>query len=221
MDQGNPVFDAAIMDSVCDLIDFDGGLDIPKEDTEVSPNVTPNAIPPASCSAFTRRHTFEDAFSPNDHWFIPSKKLKGEPVPTEVNREPFFLPSYPIPQFAHNAPLMTQQTSFKLVVVTTRTHSLPTIKFGGTLWSCFIILGSMFPLSLSDLSRKSFGRRQELEVVVYTSTCGLLSFRRKSVQNLLVSISSFSPIPILMVGWSTRYWSYSSSHQERLSFHLR
>ena len=69
------------MDSVCDLIDFDGGLDIPMEDIKVSP---------------ARRRTFEDAFPPSDDSFMPSKKLKAVPVPMEVDSEPFFLPSYPI-----------------------------------------------------------------------------------------------------------------------------
>ena len=73
MGQGIPVFDAEdiIMDSVCDLIDFDRDFDIPMEDIEVSPDVTPsNTTPLASCSAFSRR-TFEYAFSPNDDCFIP------------------------------------------------------------------------------------------------------------------------------------------------------
>jgi hypothetical protein len=73
-----------IMDSVCDLIDFDGDLDIPMEDIKVSS---------------ARRRTFEDAFPPSDDSFLPSKKLKAEPVPMEVDGEPLFLPSYyPFPQ---------------------------------------------------------------------------------------------------------------------------
>ena len=87
-----------------------------------------------------------------------------------------------LPTPTHSAPLMTQQT-LSMLVITTRTHSLLTIKFGGTLWSYFIILGSMFLLSwliLSYVSWKSFRRQQELEVVVYTNTHGLLSFRGKS-----------------------------------------
>jgi hypothetical protein len=89
MGQGTPIFDTedTIMDSVCDLIDFDGDLDIPMEDIKVSPN-----------AAFTRRRTFEGAFSLSDDCFIPSKKLKAEPVPMEVDSEPLFLPSYPAPQ---------------------------------------------------------------------------------------------------------------------------
>ena len=52
MGQGNPVFDAedTIMDSVCDLIDFNDDFDIPMEEIGVSPEVTPsNATPRVSC----------------------------------------------------------------------------------------------------------------------------------------------------------------------------
>ena len=83
--QGISTFDSedTIMDSVCDLIDFDGHLDIPMEDIKVSP---------------ARRRTFEDAFPPSDDSFMPSKKLKAEPVPMEVDCEPLFLPPYPTTQ---------------------------------------------------------------------------------------------------------------------------
>jgi hypothetical protein len=87
--QGIFMFDTedTIMDSVCDLIDFDGDLNIPMEDIKVSP---------------TRRRTFEDAFPPSDDSFMPPKKLKAEPVPMEVDSEPLFLPSYPTPQGHRN-----------------------------------------------------------------------------------------------------------------------
>jgi hypothetical protein len=83
--QGIPIFDPedTIMESVCDLIDFDGDLDIPMEDIKVSS---------------AHRPTFEDAFPPSDDSFMPSKKLKAEPVPMEVDSEPLFLPSYPTTQ---------------------------------------------------------------------------------------------------------------------------
>jgi hypothetical protein len=85
--QGISMFDTedTIMDSVCDLIDFDGDLDIPMEDIKVSP---------------THHRTFEDAFTPSDDSFMPSKTLKAEPVPMEVDSEPLFLPSYPTTQHA-------------------------------------------------------------------------------------------------------------------------
>ena len=85
MGQGISTFDSedTIMDSVCDLIDFDGDLDIPMEDIKVSS---------------AHRRTFEDAFPPSDDSFIPLKKLKAEPVPMEVDSEPLFLPSYPTTQ---------------------------------------------------------------------------------------------------------------------------
>jgi hypothetical protein len=163
--QGISMFDTedTIMDSVCDLIDFDGDLDIPMEDIKVSPA--------------------RDAFPPSDDSFMLSKKLKAEPVPMEVDSEPLFWPSYPTPPHR--------------VVVTMRTHSLPMNKFGVSLRSRSVTLASTSLLSwvaLLGLSRRSFGTRQELELVVSKSTRGLMSFRVRLVQNLLVSISlSFPP----------------------------
>jgi hypothetical protein len=82
--QGISMFDTedTIMDSVCDLIDFDGDLDIPMEDIKVSPA--------------------RDAFPPSDDTFMLSKKLKDEPVPMEVDSEPLFWPSYPTAQGRRN-----------------------------------------------------------------------------------------------------------------------
>ena len=102
MGQGISVFDTddTIMDSVCDLINFDGNLDISMEDIEVSSEVAPSDATPQV--SFTCRRTFDDAFSPSDDGFVSSKKLKAEPVPMEVDREPLFLPSYSNPQHTFN-----------------------------------------------------------------------------------------------------------------------
>ena len=128
----------------------------------------------------------------------------------------------PTPQ--HNIPSLMQQTPSMVVVVTRKTHSLPMIKFGVSLRSHFVTLGSTSLLSSVvplHLSRRSFDRRQEFEPVVSTNTRGLMSFRVRLVQTLLVSISSFRPpFSILMVVWSTRHWSCSPGHQERPSFRL-
>ena len=98
MGQGIPIdTEDTIMGSVCDLIDFDGDVDMPMEDIEVSPEVAPSDASPQV--SFTRRRTFEDAFSPSDDCFVSSKKLKAEPVPMEVDRQPLFLPSYLNPQY--------------------------------------------------------------------------------------------------------------------------
>ena len=81
------------MDSDCDLIDFDGDLEIPMEG--IAPKAVPsNATPLVSCETFTRRRSFEGAFSQQR----PFRAFKAEPVPMEVDNEHSFLTSYHTPQ---------------------------------------------------------------------------------------------------------------------------
>ena len=179
MGQGIPVSDAEniSMDSVCDLIDFDGDLDIPMEDSEVSPDVTPsNTTPPASCLAFTCRRTFENAFSPNDDCFIPSKKLKVEPVPMEFDCEPLFLPSYPTLQC-----FLNDITNF---IYGSHRNYEDAFSPNDQVRRDLVVL-------LRNLGFNVPAHPVKKVIPKATRTCGLLSFRAKLAQNLLVSISLF------------------------------
>ena len=204
--QGIPVFDTedTIMDSVCDLIDFDGDLDIPMEDIKVSP---------------ARRRTFEDAFPPSDDSFMPSKKLKAEPVPMEVDSEHLFLPSYP-----------TTQHTFADATNSIYGHprnyegASPSDQSRRELAVSFHNLGLDLPVELGGPTRHV---KKVIRQATRTRAGGFHKYSRPDVVQGDIGSKSpreylyFRPLfSILMVIWSTRHWSCSSGHQEHPLFRL-
>jgi len=188
------------MDSVCDLIDFDGDLEIPMEGIEVAPKpvVSSNATPLVSCEAFARRRSFEEAFPPRDDCFVPSKKLKAEPVPMEVDNEHSFLPSY------HT--FSSDQVQSELVV---SLHNL----------------GLDVPTELANPIRPA---KRVIQKATRARAGGLHKYSRPAVIQGEFSSKSprqylfiFTPLNPNWFFWSTRHWSCSSDHPERPSFRLR